>query len=122
VKKDQRAPYLALCKVPLPAYGRVSWAGYAATMCSFCKHGCYQKMGCEEGGYYECWHSLNERAEGFGDMAESVACDGGDCWGFQPKVSLEVAYGMLHNFLDHRDVVMADDLLLHPKKPVEAQP
>ncbi len=115
MNKEQRAPYYALCKVPYPSNGIMVWDGYAATMCSFCRHGNYQKMGCEEGGYYECWHRLYERADGFTDMAESVAVDGGDCWGFQPKFSLDVAYGMLHNFMNRRDVVMTDDLLLHPK-------
>ena len=102
MKKEQRAPYVALCEIP--------FAGEILTpLCAFCKYGGWGG-GCED-GYYQCGHPLFDKSYHFEDMAEGAA-EGEDCWGFRPSVSFEVAHGMVENFKQGKGVILLDDLLL----------
>ena len=102
MNKEQRAPYLVLFA-----------DGYGASMCAFCRSGDFVGD-CGGTGYYDCQHPIYDKSLRFEEMTIEVA-QGGDCWAFRPKVSLDVAYGMLYNFMNGKDVILEDDLLLRPK-------
>ena len=100
MNKHQPEPYFILTTIDDLCY-----------LCAFCRFAEWAGE-CEE-GYYECQHPLWKISE---ELSEDVMVENVDCWAFRPQISIDTAQRMVVNFLQGKDVIIPEELILGRKK------